>query len=171
MNDKKNIERIKWIDITKGIAMIGVLLLHSGFGKLSFIFDNFFMAVFFFISGYTFKYNESIKIKEFINKKFNSLIIPYIIFSFILYMCFIIISLINRETNIINYIIPFLGIIYSRYYIFDTNYINMSNQTKFLAINNSALWFLTCLFITYVIFFTYKEIIMLKKLWITYKLK
>ncbi len=73
--------REKWIDNAKGIAIICIMVGHlSGFsvGPLDFSFVyGFHLVVFFILSGYTLKKNSLNK--EYINKKFSRLMIPYFI--------------------------------------------------------------------------------------------
>lgn len=75
-------ERLNWIDNAKGIAMICVMVGHLGskitFGQwgLGFVY-GFHLAVFFLLAGYTLKKSEITK--EYINKKFKRLMIPYFV--------------------------------------------------------------------------------------------
>ena len=70
---------LKWIDITKGIGILLVIMGHNDFGSLSkTIIYTFHMPLFFFINGYLFHY---VKYKQdtygFIKGKFKRLVIPY----------------------------------------------------------------------------------------------
>lgn len=134
--------RIEWLDISKGILMIFVILAHSHLGRMSFIFDNFFMPMFFFLSGYTFKFKSEERIDIFIKKKMKVILIPYMSFSIILFV----INFIKYGVNN-SFLVNIFGVFYSRYFLYNTKYVDMYSQMKLLSMNNSALWFLTCIFI------------------------
>lgn len=77
MRDKN---RIAWIDVAKGICMIAVIAGHMGVSEINNIVFPFHLTVFFILSGYTLKLVE-IK-REYLNKKFRTLMIPYFITCF-----------------------------------------------------------------------------------------
>ena len=72
------LKRVKYFDIAKAIGIILMIIGHCGIKNRyinNFIF-SFHMPLFFFISGYFFKYRED---KECLKRNFKKLIIPYII--------------------------------------------------------------------------------------------
>ena len=73
-------KRETWADVLKGIGAILVLVGHlvSYESKLKVYLYSFHMPLFFFISGYLFKYNDNLK--EFIKKKAKTLLKPYFIY-------------------------------------------------------------------------------------------
>ena len=81
--------RIEYLDIARCIGIILMIMGHVGFSKR---FDHFIhafnMPMFFIISGYLFtlKHQEELFFKEYLIKKFKSLIIPYISFG-IFHLC------------------------------------------------------------------------------------
>lgn len=76
-------ERIRWIDTAKGIGIILVMLGHNYLDwKFVFWFYSFHMALFFFLSGYTFQKTENFK--AFIRKKFKGLVVPYVFFALVI---------------------------------------------------------------------------------------
>lgn len=82
---EKQKEHIEWIDSVKGIGIIGVVIGHI-FMPDTFIHKAiylFHMPLFFFISGCL--YRAAIPNKEYISKKFKSLIIPYLAIFVLLY--------------------------------------------------------------------------------------
>jgi len=103
MNIKKNIkQRLEWIDLCKGIAIVLVVIGHmlrgfvsSGmykeynniFSYLDYIIYSFHMQLFFIISGVLYKKGKGIDgIKQYLNfvkKKFIVIMIPYLLFSWI----------------------------------------------------------------------------------------
>ena len=78
MNIATNRNRILWIDYTKGICMIAVMMNHLGwpleYARLMYPFE---LAGFFFVAGYTF--NRKKTSIEFIKSKIMSLLIPIMI--------------------------------------------------------------------------------------------
>lgn len=79
-------QRLEWIDALRGLGMIFVIVGHMTVPAIiqQAIF-SFHMPLFFFISGYLYKGNYS---KQWILKKADSLIVPYIIYSFIVLLVF-----------------------------------------------------------------------------------
>jgi len=80
-------KRIEYIDIARGIGILLVVLGHNDFGYISpfgyKVIYSFHMPLFFFLSGYFL--NASIPFFEFIQKRFNSLLKPYLFIIFIIY--------------------------------------------------------------------------------------
>lgn len=74
-------DRIEWVDVSKYICIMFVMLSHleSGSKILDCMYTPFFLTVFFFCSGYVYK-NED-EFKEFMFKKIRGLLIPWFIFS------------------------------------------------------------------------------------------
>lgn len=123
--------KISYIDIFKALAIITVIIGHINFanqGIKEYLY-SFSMPLFFFIYGviYNFKINKenyNYKLKQSIQSKFKSILIPYTLW-----------AIIFSELNPINLIYIIYG----------------SHQT--LNINsNSSLWFLPCYFISTIIF-------------------
>lgn len=79
---------IKWIDLAKGFGIVMVLVGHINF--LPVIIKNyiysFHMPYFMILSGIVFSYKSSFD--KFISKKIKTLIIPYIFFTFVLFLFF-----------------------------------------------------------------------------------
>lgn len=81
---------LKWIDVTKGIGILLVIIGHNNFNPiLKTIIFTFHMPLFFFINGYLYHY---IKYKQnargFIYKKFKRLVVPYFITNIIILCTF-----------------------------------------------------------------------------------
>lgn len=81
MESNKVNRRIEWIDIGKFICIMFVMLSHleSGTDGLRRIYSPFFLTVFFFLSGYT--YREVGSFKEHFIKKVRGLFVPWLVFS------------------------------------------------------------------------------------------
>lgn len=118
-------ERIKWIDNSKGIGIIFVMLGHCYIDtKFTFWFISFHMALFFFLSGYTFRIKENYF--SFLKKKIRTLLIPYIFFVAVTMFCNGVLSIIHGNSYDVISILK-LYLIQNRY---------------------TLLWFLTCLFLS-----------------------
>lgn len=134
-------KRIDFIDIAKGIGILIVICSHSNNHELMRFANAFFMPLFFILSGYTYIYNDKINLFQSITKKARRLLIPYL-FSNIVLLSFL--TLLG-ESSYINII----GIIYSRFFIFQQG-------KALLHWWCSPTWFLTALFMAYVIVFLTK---------------
>ena len=80
-------KRIEYIDIAKGIGILLVVMGHNDFGLVSPFFYkliySFHMPLFFFVSGMLF--NKDMAFPILINKRFTSLIKPYITITLLIY--------------------------------------------------------------------------------------
>lgn len=77
-------ERVEWVDIAKGLAMIFVIVVHCGAHlPLTTILSSFHMPLFFIIAGF-FLFSKKQIFKPFVKSKFKTLLIPYLIFGFLL---------------------------------------------------------------------------------------
>lgn len=142
------VQQIQFISIAKGIAILLVLLGHvAGTPNiLNKYIHSFHMPVFFFLSGYFFN-EKYLKINffHFLKIRWKRLIAPYFFMSLICYILFILYPgiikiLFNTEIEYWYFMKPIIRIIYS------------IGTIEWLP-NCSPLWFLTCLFITQIIFF------------------
>lgn len=128
------LKRIEYIDLMKGICIILIILLHSSVGfhydYVNDMLKNMRIPLYFCLSGLFFKeYNGFC---DFVVRKFNKLIIPYIFFA---YFPFALCELgLDYERSIKSYLL--MGI------------------EPF----NYPLWFLRCLFITYILYYIFSVI-------------
>lgn len=138
-------KRIEYIDAIKGFGILLVMFNHCGLynESISPIISAGYMPWFFILSGITFKNKGT---KNNIQLKCKRLLIPYFFYGIILSF----IPLAEWSNNL-------LGILYSRYCL----YPNLSHT--FLPKYGSPLWFLTAMFISYILFFLYIRISQKKK--------
>lgn len=127
-------ERIEWIDVAKGIGALLVIIGHMVRNEMvNIVIYAFHMPLFFFLSGVTFYGKKGFK--NFISKKFKAIIIPYLIFSipvFAYYCAWII----KDNTDVLTSIFErFVGIFICW------------KQSPFY----NGIWFLPCIFGTYII--------------------
>ena len=127
-------QRLDYVDAFRGLGIIAMVMGHIGFGE---IFDHFIhafhMPMFFFISGFfyrTGKYGT----KEYVDRKVKSLLIPYVSFGFFHY--FLVVTIVGFSIN------PVLHL--------------LTVNTEGLPIAG-ALWFLTALFLTDIIYFLFDK--------------
>lgn len=75
-------KRYLWIDAWKGILIMGIVIGHTGLRYLTPLFYLFHVAAFFFVSGLTTNFEKD-AFKDFMIKRFNRLIIPFVTINFI----------------------------------------------------------------------------------------
>lgn len=134
------LKRVDWIDISKGITILLVIIGHN-IPTTSLLFKfifSFHMPLFFIINGYLYKEKN---LKSQFKSNFNRLLLPYLFTSFCLVLYTILSALIkNNKRNIFCFI---ASILYSTG--------DLVNQFPFLN-TIGALWFLTCLFVATILF-------------------
>lgn len=130
--------RLDYIDIFKGFGIILMIMGHIGFGSLfAFFIHAFHMPIFFFISGFLFrcgseKTRKEIETPEYIKRKCRTLLIPYCFFGVFHYVFLTCWEGFHVDFRILTHLF----------------FINTSGMP--IA---GALWFLTALFFTSVIYF------------------
>ena len=131
-------ERLDYIDITKGLGIILVVLSHTVCEELMFYTSAFFVPVFFFCAGYTCS-KKNVSLKDNFVRHAVKLFKPYLFFNLLLILYFHDFSL-----------RAILGICYSRYclYPFGTG----SDICRLFVIGNYPIWFLTCMIVAYLLY-------------------
>ncbi|MGB9132680.1 MAG: acyltransferase family protein, partial [Methanosarcina sp.] len=142
--------RLHWIDALKGIGIMLVVFAHHSLPVAldTYIF-SFHMPLFFFISGFLFdfgKYAESTA--NFVKGRFRSLIVPYFCFALITCLFYFLLDTGFQPgvTNIEFFETSALYGIYSILYALGP-----------LVSYNPPLWFLTCLFVTELLFYGFAK--------------
>ncbi len=130
--------RLSFIDISKGIGIILVICSHVYSPLMQWAYPCF-IPIFFVVSGYCTTHLVSVK------KKFNKLMLPYLLFNIILLVLY-------RDYKPVN----FIGAIYSRFCLYP---IDSKANIYFFNSGNSPLWFLTSMFLA----FCFYKIIQLSK--------
>lgn len=136
-------ERISWIDYCKALGIIFVVLGHTTLPEqMTSVLYSFHMPLFFFIAGLTFKIGPKITFKKFAEKRFKTLLLPYLFFAMTTYLFWLFVGRKFGEdaTLGIDPIQPLIGIFYSVH-------------VDYFLVFNSPLWFLTCLFATQILFY------------------
>jgi len=69
-------ERVAWVDVLKGLGILAVVWGHSG-SKNAFYMFWFHMPLFFFISGYLYRFKPQQTVLTYLKRKVNHLLVPY----------------------------------------------------------------------------------------------
>ena len=136
--------RLGWLDVGKGIGMVLVIFAHDHIPMMlkTFIY-TFHMPLFFFLSGFLFSPTKYRRFSSFFISKCKSLVIPYFSFSIIVYSWFLFrfkIGDIDYSSSLFK---PLIGTI-------------IGKRNSDWTVHIGALWFLTCLFITELLFYFLK---------------
>lgn len=133
-------QRLDYIDIAKGIGIILVVLSHTDYSEIVHYTLALYVPIFFFCSGYTTSSKTTqIPVKENLKRHAIKLIKPYFFYSFILILIF-------RQF----YLQGLIGIFYSRYCLYP---FGSPELYRFLINGNYPLWFLTCMIVSYCLFY------------------
>jgi len=127
--------RIDYIDVFRSFGILLMVMGHIGYGeKFNFFIHAFHMPMFFWISGYLFQHKtkEEMSFFDLLRKKAKSLLLPYLVFGLAHYIFYVIVKHGNTDLS------PLI-------HLFSIN-------TTDLPICG-ALWFLTALFFTDIIFY------------------
>ena len=138
MNDRRMI-RIEWIDICKFIGIFAVVWGHTGTSHyVNNYLHAFHMPVFFFLSGYCFNYEKYSSISYLVKNRVKTLLMPYFLFGTTLF-CFwnFAAIVLNRGGDVKG----FQSLLSSMLWI-------NTQATTFGVVQ----WFLTCLFLTEIIY-------------------
>ena len=139
-------KRITFIDVARGFAMVLIVFGHTivyskHCGSVYTLLYSFHVALFFIISGYTYKPVGSLK--RFLKKKFERIMIPYFIWNVIFLCPYIVLGqsldMKSSSGSSFNVYTQIVNIIYG-------------NGNNFALKQNSSLWFLPALFSMELIF-------------------
>lgn len=146
-------KRLQWLDASKGISIILVMMAHScGFPVGTMLALSGFVLIFFVYSGFTYKQGSFHKLMK---KKTLTLLIPYFFYGLLSILVLSIYSrIIGRNDDVL---LRVAGLFYSRYSLFP---INEETNIYFLKGGLDPMWFLTCMFTSFIwvwIFFKLKD--------------
>ncbi len=132
--------RIVWIDILRGAMMFFVVWGHStARGDIERYIFSFHMAAFFFISGLTFSFNKETDPLKYLLKKVRTLLVPYLLLNLYVTPLYYLNAQTGATKNIPVWKL-FLGVL-------------ASNVDTGLPMASNTTWFITCLFLTDMLFF------------------
>ncbi|MEH7415545.1 acyltransferase family protein [Neobacillus drentensis] len=145
-------KRLDWLDIGKGLGMLLVMLGHADIPTpLKTYIYTFHMPLFFFLSGYLYNKAKFPNLKVFLAKRTKSLILPYLTFSIVVYLWFLLLNhlgLVNYDNNLLT---PLLGSV-------------IAERKSIWTVHTGALWFVACLFCTEFLFYFITKVGKTKKL-------
>ncbi len=136
-----NEKRFRYLDIARGLGIMLVIVSHAH--GLSSYLINFYIPIFFVISGFTCREGRSYR--EHIGKKAKRLLIPYFIYSFILLGIYVVLGRTMEETKF-----SLFGILYSRFCLYDMS--THTDNVFLFTVANGAMWYLTAFFVTSLIY-------------------
>jgi len=125
-----DMKRIVYIDLLKGLAIIGIVLLHAGFDMFT---ASLYVPVFFMVSGYFFKRERMVDI---LKKRTRQLLLPYLWFVALFFLTEWLFDFLNVH-----------GIVTSLRYT-----INRVHLFKNCTILHKSIWFLPVLFCISIIY-------------------
>ncbi|MGA9187252.1 MAG: acyltransferase family protein [Methanosarcina sp.] len=141
--------RLHWIDALRGMGIILVVFAHHSLPiSLNTYVYSFHMPLFFFISGFLFDFEKYAgSAANFIRERFRSLIVPYFCFALLICLFYFLLDMAFQPgvTNIGFFKASTLYVIYSILYA--------GSMIKC----DPPLWFLTCLFVTELLFYGFAK--------------
>jgi fucose 4-O-acetylase-like acetyltransferase len=142
--------RLHWIDALRGIGIMLVVFAHHSLPvTLDTYIYSFHMPLFFFVSGFLLDFGKYVdSTASFVKRRFRSLIVPYFFFALITCLFYFLLdSLFQPQvTNIEFFEADALYMIYSILF-----------SPGSLVSYNPPLWFLTCLFVTELLFYGFAK--------------
>ncbi len=134
-------KRIEWVDSAKAIGIFCVVLGHHRHPLYNYIY-SFHIPLFFFISGFLFTIKPDTSFSTFAKRKARTLLLPYFVFSFLLFCIWIFLGKFISPNVIENASLQknFIGIFYAQ------------GQLEYMRWG-VEMWFLPCLFLTTLIYF------------------
>lgn len=142
-------ERTEWIDLARGWAIILVVFAHNPIPmKISSYIYSFHVPLFFIISGFLLHSGLSKRPADFVKNKVMRLAVPYLFFSLIGYVYWVIARHLGWEqgANLTNVMIPLNGTF-------------MAIRDSLFMTHNSALWFICSLFVSELAFYAIFKVV------------
>ena len=136
--------RKNWIDAAKAVAILIVVLNHSGLiiPGVNFWGGMFFVPAFFLLSGYTYHPGTGSYL-SYVGKKAKRLLVPYIVTNGLLFLFFLLKRTLEGSAGRDYIVRSILGILYGRNQI----YRNSDGQDALMINLNAPTWFLPALFV------------------------
>lgn len=144
-------KRIAWMDMAKALGILMVLINHAelDLGVVNWLGGMFYMPIFFVLAGMTFSVKEGESLGQFALRKARRLLVPYVAYNLFLFAFFFCKdSLLTGQVTGDSFF-PLLGMLYSRNCLYP---MGTENNVQFMTVLNAPTWFLTCLFLTLVLF-------------------
>ena len=143
-------QRLDYIDIAKSIGMLAIVWGHIRLGDWTTAFVySWHIPLFFILSGMMFNKGKYVDIKSFLMRKVKTLLVPYVIYSFVTWVVWVVYAYISHA-DVESYWMP----------LFQTF---IAQGCGGFLIHNVPLWFVTCLFVMELIYYFIAD---WKTLWI-----
>lgn len=126
-------DRFDYIDIAKAVGMLTIMWGHIAIGKSVTFVYAFHIPLFFFLSGMVFVKDKYREFGSFVKRRVQTLIIPYIIYSFITWAVWAAFSY-ATHARVESYWMPLLQTF-------------IAQGSEGYLVYNVPLWFVTCLFV------------------------
>lgn len=133
MADKLAKKRLDYIDIAKALGMLTIMWGHIAISKSVTFVYAFHIPLFFFLSGMVFVREKYPDFKSFVKRKIQTLITPYIIYSFITWAIWALFSF-ATHAKVDSYWMPLLQTF-------------IAQGSEGYLVHNVPLWFVSCLFV------------------------
>lgn len=134
-------KRLDYIDIAKGLGMFAIIWGHIMlFGWSNKLVYAFHIPLFFFISGMCYNPMKYQSVWKLINRRVKTLLIPYVFFSIVTWLIYVVYSQLLKTDNLEN----------CWFYLSQT--LLAQGSGGFLE-HNVALWFVPCLFVVDIIYY------------------
>lgn len=128
----ENVKRLDYLDISKGLGMIGVVWGHiNSSGPLCTYFYFFHMPLFFIISGMLFRTDRQKSFGRFFAHKLKTLFVPYAIFSVATWLIWVLYNTVSHN-EVESIWMPLLQTL-------------IAQGSQDYLVHNTALWFVPCL--------------------------
>lgn len=125
-------KRFDYIDLAKAIGMLTIIWGHVAVGKSVTFVYAFHIPLFFFLSGMVFVKDKYPDFLSFVKRRIQTLIVPYIIYSFITWVIWAVFSY-ATHADVASYWMPLLE-----------TFIGQGSEGY--LVHNVPLWFVSCLF-------------------------
>ena len=126
-------KRLDYIDIAKALGMLTIMWGHIAIGKTVTFVYAFHIPLFFFLSGMVFVQDKYPDFMSFVKRRIQTLIVPYIIYSFITWAVWAAFSYFTHA-KVANYWMPLLETF-------------IAQGSEGYLVHNVPLWFVSCLFV------------------------
>ena len=132
-------QRLDYIDIAKALGMLIIMWGHIAVGKSVTFVYAFHIPLFFFLSGMVFVQDKYPDFLSFIKRRIQTLIVPYIIYSFITWAIWVVYSYVSHA-EVDSYWMPLIETF-------------IAQGSEGYLVHNVPLWFVSCLFVVELAYF------------------
>ncbi len=132
-------KRLDYIDIAKALGMLTIMWGHIASNKSVVFVYAFHIPLFFFLSGMVFVQDKYPNFLSFLKRRIQTLIVPYIIYSFITWAIWAAFSYVSHA-NVESYWMPLVETF-------------IAQGSEGYLVHNVPLWFVSCLFVVELVYY------------------